>query len=140
LVAQAAVGNELVADGTVPIYSERTIVEPGKEMTWQTGGQGYCYQCLRIGYLAEMGRSSVDDAQQAVEANTTVRWSNLANLSVEISRALESQTVALQHLASAAGVVPSEGMLLQIAIEITDQRSDHSMPLPALPSLEIHLP
>ncbi len=140
LVAQAAEGDELVADGTTPMYSQRTIVEPGKEVTWQTGGQGYCYQCLRIGYLAELARVSVDEARQAVEADTTVRWSNSVNLAVEISRALESQKTALQHLASAAGVTASEGMILQIVVEMMDQRSDRSVPLPAVSAMEIHLP
>lgn len=140
LTGQGLPGDELIADGPTPMYSHRTLVEPGKEVIWDQPPEGYCFDCMRIEYLAELARVPVAEAWRAIEADTTVHWTNLAALAAEISRALEAQRAALHRLASAAGVTDSEGMFLQITVSVVDERSDRAVPLPTILPLGLRLP
>jgi hypothetical protein len=135
LTGQRSPGDELVSDGSVPIYSHRIPLEPGVKQILDYPAEGYCTRCLEIGYLAELSGVTRAEAAHVVEWRTAVRWTNLLEFGAEVSRGLTDQETALNHL---AGLLISAGALgraelqrpLHIEVEIDDRRSDRSVPLP----------
>ncbi len=135
LTSEHGPGRQLVSEGTTPIYSQRTILDPGVDRTLAWPPEGYCLQCLRLQYLAELAQMSNVEVNRAIEPQTAVRWTNLLQLNAEISRALTDQKAAIAHLvkslASAGALKTSQlGMSFHLEILIEDQRSHQSVPLP----------
>jgi hypothetical protein len=143
LTAERTAGAELVSDGPTPIYSQRTVIEPGANRTF-TSGSSYCLQCLRVGYLAELPGISNDEAYRTIESHTGVRWSNPLQVSAAISHALAEQESRLRQLVKrlvSAGVLESSELSITMHVEpqIEDQRSDRSTTLPAYPAVQFQL-
>lgn len=145
LTAQRAPGDELVSDGTTPIYSTRITLEPGVERTLTWPPEGYCSQCLEIDYLAELAHLSKTDVEHCIEPWTPVRWTNPLRLNAEIVQALANQEAALKKLVtslnSAAVLEISEtGVRFQVEVRIEDRRSNRPVSLPTTSSIEFRLP
>jgi hypothetical protein len=145
LTAQHAPGDELVSDGGTPIYSQRTIIEPGVERTLTWPPEGYCSQCLEIEYLAELAHLLKTEVDRCIEPQTPVRWTNLLQLNAEIAQALANQHTALKQLAKlliSAGILDISELRLPLRVEvrIEDQRRNRSVPRPTFTSVEFRLP
>lgn len=145
LTAQHTGDDQLISDGPIPIYSHRTVLDPGVEQTLNYPPEGYCSRCLEIGYLAELAGSSRMEVDHVVSWQTAVRWTNLLQFGAEVSKALTDQESALKHLASSlisAGVLDKSElhMVLHIGVDIQDRRSDQSVPLPKYSPVEFVLP
>jgi hypothetical protein len=92
--------------------------------------------------LAELASAASAEVAHAVEWLTAAKWTNLLELSAEVSRGLTDQETALKHI---AGLLVSAGALgtaelhrpLQIAVEMDDRRSDRSVPLPRYAPIEL---
>lgn len=144
LTAQRSPDDQLISDGVLPIYSHRTVLNPGVEQALNYPPEGYCSRCLEIGYLAELAGTSRTEVDRVVTWQTAVRWTNLMQLSVEVSRALRDQELAFKHLASSlvsAGVLDNSElqMVCHIDVSIEDRRSDQSVLLPKWPPVEFRL-
>jgi hypothetical protein len=144
LTAQPAADYTLVSDGTTPIYADRTVVEPGANRILRQGGEGYCAECLRIGYLADLARLPSNEVDHIVRPLTPVRWTSPLQLRAEISQALAVQKVAIEWLvkmlrASGALEVSDLKRPFQVEILIYDQRRDRSVALPQNTSVELRL-
>jgi len=144
LTTQAAPDKEMVSDGEMPVYMQRTLLEPGVERTLPWPAEGHCWQCLRIAYLAELGHVSKPEVEHAVEPHTWVKWTNLLQVSAAITQALGDQQNALRQLAraltGAGALAPAElDTSLPVELKINDQRSDRSAPLPSYPPVRLGL-
>ncbi len=136
---------DLISDGPTPIYSHRTVWEPDVEKTFRSGGVGWCLPCQDIGYLAQMAGVSSNRVKAAAYGSTGVTWTDRAQVSAEISRAIADQESALEQLATAlitTGALRSSemGFTLHVKIEVADERGDRSVPLPSHdPKVEFQL-
>jgi hypothetical protein len=136
---------DLISDGPTPIYSHRTVWEPDVERTFRSGGVGWCLPCQDIAYLAQMAGVRPRQVESAAYGSTAVTWTDRAKASEDISQAIADQQSALEQLATAlitTGALRSSemGFTLHIEIQITDERSDRSVPLPFVdPKLEFQL-
>ena len=145
LEAQKWPGGELISDGPMPIYSHRTVWEPNVEKPVLTGGVRLCFECQDISYLAQMAGVPSARVESAAYGSTAVTWIDRAQVRAEIFRAIADQESALEQLATAliatGALRRSEmGFTLHIGIEITDGRSDRSVPLPLVdPKVEFQL-
>src|SRR5262249_27247409 len=112
LTSQRSPDDELVSDGSLPIYSHRTVLEPAVGRRPNYSPEGYCSRCLEIGYLAGLARTSNKEVDRAVDRQTAVRWTNLLQFNAEVSRGLTEQESALKELArsllSTGALEPSE--------------------------------
>jgi hypothetical protein len=128
-------GDELISDGATPIYSQRTMIEPGaaRELRWTP--EGHCVQCLQIGYLSDLAYLPRAKIERAIEPRTPLKWSTLAHLHADVSRALADQIAAVNDLAKSlvlsGALRPSElNMTLRIEVRLEDERKDRSQPIP----------
>jgi hypothetical protein len=144
LTAQHSADAQLRSDGSLPIYSHRTVLDPGVEQTLNYPPEGYCSRCLEIEYLAELAGTSRMEVDRTVDWQTALRWTNLLQFNAELSRAPTEQESALKHLASSlvsAGVLDNSElqMVLHIDVSIQDRRSEQSVPLPKCSPVEFRL-
>ena len=128
---------DLLSDGPMPIYWYRTVWQPGVAGPLLTGGFARCLACEDVAYLAQMAEVPSGRVESAAHAFTGVKWTDPAQVSAEISRAIADQESAWQQLAAAllaTGALRSSeiGLTLRIQIEITDERADRSVPLPSV--------
>ena len=145
ITSQPSPGDEMIADGAIKMYANRTQFETGKESPWENAPEGYCYQCLRIGYLGQLAGISIDKATNIIDRNTPIRWTNTAAAEAEIHKSLKLQIAGLQHVAhlliASKLMEPDEiDVPLAIAVHIQDSRTNTSLALPQIPPVTFHLP
>ena len=136
---------DLISDGPTPIYSHRTVWEPGVGKAVLSGREMWCLPCQDVSYLGKMAEMSSDRVESAIHGETIVRSTDRAQFSAEISRAIAGQESDLQKLASALIATGALGgsetaLTLHIEIEVLDQRYDRSVPLPSVnPKVDFQL-
>jgi hypothetical protein len=151
LTTEAAPGEELASDGPTPIYVKRAVIDASGSINWPPDARCFecpknCPECVweRTEYLANLAHIPNAEVDRAIHPQVIVRWTDLFQVEMEISRALAAQEAGLrrlvQLLASAGALETSElGMKLHITVQISDERSDRSVSLPQYPAVELSL-
>jgi hypothetical protein len=153
LTAEWADGEELVSNGPTPIYSQRTVIDPGmnRQINWPS--DAYCVRCKincpecqreRAEYLAGLAQVPTSEVHRLIQPQLIVEWSTPAHVDAEISRGLAEQEAGIRRLvrllASVGALHNSElGMMFHIEIRTEDQRSDRSVPLTEYPAVEFRV-
>jgi len=136
LVAKPVRGDAIVADGRTPIYEQRLLLQPGIEVTMPGRPERFInLQSLRIDYMSQLSGLPPNETEIAVEPLMVVSWS--ANLDADISRELEKQVTAMNHLAKAllhAGALDASELPMTLKIDVTmENRTGKPLALPEVP-------
>ncbi len=154
LTAKWAAGEELVSDGPIPIYLERTAIDASRPLIWSSDTRCYrypedCYprncpgcQLERLEYLASLAHISAAEVGRAIHPVLTIEWSTRSQVDAAVSQAVEEQTAGIQHLVrllSSVGALENSelGIRLRIEVRIEDQRGDQSVSLPQYSPVEL---
>lgn len=142
LTCEAQPKDSAVARAPYPVFSHRTVLSPGVKTEWDRRPGGFDYQSLRIGYLATLAKLPFAKAEAAIQARTAVRWTDAPTLEADIARILALQRASIVQLGMnliGFGVLNSEDFYAQrpqIDVELEDDRTDRSVPLPAASRVE----
>jgi hypothetical protein len=136
---QARQGRILLARGPEDVYYSRTVVPADKQVGSGSCGSPIDRRSIRIGYLAEIGSLSHDEASRLFRPETSIRYSDAEAFQREVEKSLQAQEQGIREVlrgAKTRGFDPG-GVTLQIVPEVVDRRTKTSGPLPAIAPREI---
>jgi hypothetical protein len=145
ITSQPSPGDDLIADGGIKMYANRTQFETGRESTWEWAPEGFCYQCLRTEYISKLSGIGLDEVTSFVDRNTPIRWTNLAAVQAATQKSTDVQVAELKHLVQrlieAKLLQPEEiDASFSITVKVEDSRADKTIRLPEAPAVSFQLP
>ncbi len=131
----------LLARGPRDVFYKRTVVPTNQQVGFGSCGSSLVRAQIRIGYLAQLRRSTAEETERLFHTETTIPYTTIEDFEQATERHLKAQEQGIHEFVRALERhgLPIPDLRLHLIPEVSDRRQTSKDPLPVPPPRDISL-